>query len=252
MAFFVGAVLLLSNSGGRVEANTGAPGENGISCGSCHAGGNFSPSLEFSLLDQNQMPVTEIEAGQNYNVQVRINTAAGNPRAFGFQMVALDQSNNSNAGEWGTTLPTGIRRFSSLSRSYVTHSTPRDANTFSVPWTAPSSGTADIVFYVAGLATNRNGSSSGDAGTRTSFRIPRAMISSSTDLATPRVTIYPNPTSDILSVSDGINQEYRIVDQAGRPWQNGTLYSPEIDVRWLPSGSYFLQLGRNTYTFIKK
>ena len=93
------AFLHLQNSNGAAavqEADrTGSPLST-ANCGACHGGGNFSPSLEASLLDEG-MPVNSYTPGKDYTVRLSI-AAANNPSAYGFQAVALKAADNTNAG----------------------------------------------------------------------------------------------------------------------------------------------------------
>ncbi|MFK7937318.1 MAG: hypothetical protein AB8G22_27640, partial [Saprospiraceae bacterium] len=96
------ALFFLNSSSGRATAagdgNTGAPGETGLVCGTCHAGGTFGgTTTTFTLKDMTGSTVTSYVAGQTYDLTVSVNPEMGIPSGYGFQMTALD-GNNANAG----------------------------------------------------------------------------------------------------------------------------------------------------------
>ncbi|MBL7830959.1 MAG: hypothetical protein JNK41_08035, partial [Saprospiraceae bacterium] len=72
------------------DGKTGAPGDG--TCGECHGGGSFGGNIEIIGL-----PST-INANEAYNITVRITNTSGNAVKAGFQLIALNGSNN-NAGD---------------------------------------------------------------------------------------------------------------------------------------------------------
>lgn len=68
------------------------------------------------------------------------------------------------------------------------------------------------------------------------------------------VSIYPNPASDVVMIkSDGI-YDYSLVDLFGKVVYSGTMLSgsQSIDLRMLPSGSYFIHINNETRTEVHK
>jgi len=70
-------------------------------------------------------------------------------------------------------------------------------------------------------------------------------------LAPKRLTVFPNPVRDQLSVQ-GVrqNQTLRIVDRKGRLWL-ATTKPEQISVSFLPKGSYWLTDGQEVVSFVK-
>jgi hypothetical protein len=70
-----------------------------------------------------------------------------------------------------------------------------------------------------------------------------------------KISIFPNPTSDYISISNLENLEsYLIVNQLGQEMKRGIISNQEkIDIRNFTNGLYFLKLENgNTIKFIKK
>ena len=118
--------------------------------------------LQVEILEQGTSnTITEYVAGQTYDVLVTINTAMGTPAGYGFQIVSLEAGNNTPINTWAN--PANNVQLATLNngRQYAEHNGISSTNTFSMEWTAPSSG-SDITFYAAGNAVNGNSSTSGD------------------------------------------------------------------------------------------
>lgn len=103
--------------------------------------------------------------GEEYDVQMDVEVTSGNPFRGGFQVVALRDANNTQAGIWSNP-----DAFSSLKTSngrvYFGHQPARnfggnDVISWEANWEAPDI-TDDITFYMVGLIANGNGSTSGD------------------------------------------------------------------------------------------
>ena len=79
-----------------------------------------------------------------------------------------------------------------------------------------------------------------------------------TDVILPQINIYPNPTSEILTISNIANSNvfYTIFDIQGKVLTSSTITKDRIDVSALNSGVYFIKISeedRNTtLQFIKK
>jgi hypothetical protein len=72
------------------------------------------------------------------------------------------------------------------------------------------------------------------------------VISSVHENTAREVKLFPNPTSDALSVSGNglVGESYVVLDALGRKVLSGTLSKNSIDVSALQNGSYFLQIGK--------
>ena len=168
----VAALLTAKNTVGNVQAFaegpnagvTGAPGELTCAMSGCHSGApNTGPGL------------LEIEAptfyrpGQTYEVTVRHVTSDVSRRRWGFQLTALDGTNN-RAGSLENTsaLTQVIEGGPDGTRQYIEHSFLGTFQGQSLPpswtfnWIAPSSNIGPVTFYAAGNQANNNGTESGD------------------------------------------------------------------------------------------
>ena len=134
---------------------TGAPGHN--DCSNCHRSlGTGNVSLTFS-------GDTEYTPGQMYTLLVTIDDPG--QKRFGFSMAARGGENDTNdVGTWSAG--SAETQVHGTNNSLVSHKNvpfPTGPNTFTVNWTAPSTGVGDVTFYIAAVAANGNGSNgSGD------------------------------------------------------------------------------------------
>lgn len=159
--------LFLSNFDNPPDGHTGAPGED--LCTACHSGGSYNGNVTVSGL-----PST-VQANTIYNVDITITATSGSPVAGGFQLVALDGSNNNagnlivvNAGETGTDMSGG--------RTYMEHRSPKNFSgntvTWSFDWQAPNGpNNENITFYFVGNMVNLNNQSTGDTPVNSNFSV---------------------------------------------------------------------------------
>ena len=202
--------LLLVNfsAGPGVVANralTTAPGETGSFCAQagCHGSGAFNQTTIITVKDSQGQVIDSYEPGEDYEVTVEINAGSGDPAAYGFQMVALIDADDTGTNSW-SDIPNTVHQVSLLSRDYVEHDGPNTTgNTFTLDWTAPEVGAGSVTFYAAGNAVNLNGSSSGDDADTTRLTLTELISSSVDDLNLSQVivNVFPNPVTDVLNLS---------------------------------------------------
>lgn len=256
LGMFVLTLVILGNSTGAAlnqgaDRTGGSPFAQG-SCNSCHSGGNFNPSLNVRLLNTAGQQVTSYVPGMSYQLEVVVNTQTAASR-YGFQAVALAGSTNTQAGSFSTA--TGIRVTPINNRQYAEQSVKSSSNTFRTPWTAPASGSGDVRFYAAGLATNNNGGTSGDATASLSTPLTISELTSSNNELTSTnfvVKAFPNPVVEQLHILlegySNFSAQVGLYDANGRlvksdhrlivPGQS----SWTMDVQWLPAGMYWLEI----------
>ena len=178
--------LMLNNAGGPASnsngSRVGASFSSGT-CGNCHSGGSFSPSLSIQLLSGSN-PVTSYASNTNYTLRVTINasnTTSGT--RYGFQAVSVQSGTNTALNSWGT-LPSGVTSATVSGRTHVENSARSSSNVFNIPWTSPNVSTGAITFYVAGNVVNGTGNTSGDSPVTDTFQIlpPCSAASLSTSL----------------------------------------------------------------------
>lgn len=234
------ALVLPASKNGRASAdkigNTGAPGDdanpNGTPriCTYCHFGA-AAPTVSIRVLDADGDSVSTYIPGQQYTARVTINTNVPSLTGFGFQMIALRDSGNTDLDGFSdpgnntvnnykiATIPNG--------RTYAEHDNVSVNNSvFNVVWTAPAAGTGPITFYTAGNAVNRNGSTSGDGAAATTLKLTEQSATSAPELsdASLQMKVWPNPVSDIARVEINTAQagqyQFRVVDISGKTvWQ---------------------------------
>lgn len=151
---------------------TGASWDNsGRTCSNCHSGGSYNPTTTITLLS-GANAVTSYVPGASYTVQIKVTSASGAPK-YGFDAMCVTSTTHANVNGWPATMPTGTKKTTVSSRTYVeqssaqtaTGTTPTSYKTFSIAWTAPAAGTGSVTFYAAGIAVNGTGSTSGDSPT---------------------------------------------------------------------------------------
>ncbi len=167
-AALIGLTLFLySNSSNPPNGRTGAPGET--TCAACHSlnGGGYSGEITITGIPEN------ILAGETYTINVTTTSNNGNPSKTGFQLVALNSSNN-NSGTFSNPSP-NTTISSSGGRSYFEHNPAASFNgggsvSWTVDWTAPASPNGQVIsFYAASVIANGTGSNSGDDVVSTSI-----------------------------------------------------------------------------------
>lgn len=251
------AIIFWSNSSGAGLAQgidrTGSPVGSG-SCATCHAGGNFSPTISAQLLKDN-VPISQYEPGEDYTYRLTINASSGSPAGYGFQTVALQGSNNANAGVWDSP-PTGTRITTLNNRQYFEHSSTLNNNTIEIKWEAPAAGTGPVRFYAAGNAINNNGSTGGDSPTMLASPLTITEQSTSSVFATKllpaELKAYPNPVADQLNLNIQIKESGRyflsILDLTGKEIQKETVQLingeniESLNVNSLAAGHYAVRL----------
>lgn len=236
-----------------------SPGYCGVS--SCHGGGNFSTDVAIQLLDENSDPVTEYTPATTYTL--RISIAATGAEGFGFQAVALTES-NAGAGEFGAPAA-GIQVITISNREYAEHSSRSSTSSFEIDWTAPDAGSGAITFYAAGNAVNGDSNFTGDDPDTSSLVIGEGLASGLRDQIASRLNlkIFPSltqtaitaqwsgeVTADKIAINDLTGQTYYIENI-----KSGSVTEMNIPVYNLPSGIYFVKLltsqGFQTQKFVK-
>ncbi len=273
---FALSFLFLSNSGGRAASqnwgNTGAPGDQLTgagtpwTCQTCH-GGTIGVTMEIEILNGG-IAVTEYLPGQKYDARVTITHQAGTtPSGFGFQMVSLLDSDDSDVNGWSNPASNvQIATASNTGRSYAEHNGTSTSNTFELEWTAPAENAGTVTFYASGNGVNGNGMTSGDGGAATTLTLQEGLVGIDAYRLDANVSVYPNPAVHQLNVAveSQLSGEmmFEITDLQGRTIQSRTteLTSGEhlegFDVSGLSSGTYLIHLNQDnkvlTTKFVKK
>lgn len=151
---------LASYSGGFFSTGyTGSPGDNGMSCVSCHAG---SPVTSTQGAITTNIPQAGYVPGQSYTVTVTAQHPTFN--VFGFMLTA-ETSTGAKAGTWSILNATETQL--TAGGNYVSHTSSgifgsSNSKSWTVQWTAPTPGVGPVTFYVAINRANGNSTTSGD------------------------------------------------------------------------------------------
>ncbi len=153
ITLFIILLIFLSNSNNPPEGKTGAPGE-GL-CSDCHSGGTFTGDIEILGLPSTVSPNTV------YPLIVEVNNYDGNAARSGFQVVALNGSNN-NIGNLSTSNANVVITSDGTSgRTYAEHNPAINfsggTTSYTFDWTSPSSET-NVILYASGVIGNGNSS----------------------------------------------------------------------------------------------
>lgn len=167
------SVLCLSNRSGPAlvhdRGTTGAPGEPfGQVCASCHTSNIYGVTTTTLIItDQTSgMAVTSYLPGADYDYEITVSSSSGSPAGYGFQMTAYEPGETADAfsSVSGNSKVVPVSNDTGPDRNYVEHNGFSGSAVFTGVWTAPASGTGDVIFYRVGNSVNNNFGLSGDTG----------------------------------------------------------------------------------------
>jgi len=270
-------LLLMSNSGGRAtiqnQGSTGAPGDQeqspGVAwtCQTCH-NGPIQTAIDIEVFEAGtEMAATSYLPNVIYDVKVTITDINDDAEGYGFQIVSLIDTDNSDINGWSNP-GTGVQiaTASATGRSYAEHQDAQDDNEFTVQWTAPAEGAGNVTFYAAGTAVNRADGSGGDGGAEGTLSLTENTVSifNPTTLAAT-LNVFPNPAVNFLNVSitadfsgevfaEILDMQGRIVDTRQLDVNLGA-NETQFNVSQLNTGTYMVRLSQDnqvlTTQFVK-
>lgn len=180
-------LILTSSDNGGTGVNNAASSAN-PSCGSCH-GNTANPNTSISFTG---VPAGGYTPGTTYPVTMTINNASM-PKC-GFDLYVTGGTLGGNPT--GTTLTPG-------SLNQIRHNTPLTMSSGSYAcsfnWTAPAAGGTVTVKVVANAVNGNGTDDSGDQWNTAQFTLTQAP-NSVADMQTESVAVYPNPTSNTLTL----------------------------------------------------
>lgn len=241
------AFVLMAVSSGRDGGFSGSPGDSSNTCTNCHSGGNFGASATI----QTELPSGGYALNTSYGIQVDITGSSANKH--GFQITAERVSDNSKVG---TFTVNGTDNKVVNGGTHVTHtSTGNSKSSWNFNWTSPTTDVGEVKFYVAALAANANGNTSGDqvvTATSGNFNVLSLAKEDQIDFA-----MYPNPSIDYLIVqlpSGSLEADVTVFDISGRLVKNSAITSSSnrVDVKDLSSGLYVLRINSEGKTGSKQ
>ena len=162
---------VFTNEAQPVAARTGAPSETTCGDAACHntTPNTFSGNVTITFSDPNLKYIPN----NTYDVTVTVTEAS--ITEWGFELTALDAANALTPGTF-LAEKNGVVTSSPISgsfpnRKYRAHKNADGNNTWTFPWTAPSTNIGDITFYAAGNASNDNNAKTGDHIYTTSLKV---------------------------------------------------------------------------------
>lgn len=249
------SLFLISNTNGVTVGQgldrTGSP-VGTVQCGACHSGGSYSPTLTIQLKDLSDNLVTSYEPDSTYKLDIVFGGTTA-PR-YGYQAVALVNSNNNNAGTL-TTLNLNSKINTLNSRTYADHNGNISAQTFELQWVAPSEGAGAVSFYAAGIAANNNIGTSGDSPvTASALSITEeGNVDDTTSVFSfnkpTTFGFYPNPSSDFIYFNNTKSHSLQIsvYNSIGKLIIQTDVNNSnnKINVSALNNGVYFIVVSEN-------
>ncbi|MBN4081837.1 T9SS type A sorting domain-containing protein [bacterium AH-315-C07] len=267
----------LRKSSGAPWGSTGAPMEGTCGRVGCHDQfdadfGTGSLELEFNFGKEVYAP------GYTYPIKVTL-TDHDTLTKFGFQWVALQKDDSTNAGTIRITNSFRTQNFDSHpntdpaldGRKYVTHTfegaldNKPGVGTWTFEWLAPENYTDSITFYLAALATNNNLEMIGDyVYTKTlklSLDPSPGFMDQNPNLK--KFNLYPNPASNFINIEFELAEqsiyEINIVDITGniiwkkRMSEKSTNHNESILLPHdISPGLYFVQLDIGSFRTMHK
>lgn len=158
-------IALASNSNGvahqQNKDRTGAPGSDNT-CQQCHAGGAFQSEVQAFLVADGGMAMEGVYApGETYILTVNV-AATGSPAGYGVHGTVVFPD-GSNAGTLTDQDANDCIWLDEVDGRHIFEQNDLCASAmFEVEWTAPAPGSGPVEVYVASVAANGNGVSSGD------------------------------------------------------------------------------------------
>ena len=148
---------------------------------------------------------TSYAPGEEQTLTLKIIDSAA--RVYGFQISALTQSTNKQAGTFTRRVGQFLICSNNLTRpasgcpagapfEYLEHATPSSTGTFTINWTPPTSNVGPVVLYFAGNAANGNGNA--DRGDH----IYTGSVTLSPPAGTPRPVISTAISAGAFGASD--------------------------------------------------
>ncbi|MCC7466128.1 MAG: T9SS type A sorting domain-containing protein, partial [Saprospiraceae bacterium] len=236
-------------------------------CQSCHNLGPIQATVAISVLDSANVAVTQYRPGNKYKARVTINATGQGLNGYGFQMIALRDSDNSDLDGFSDVNPNNYKIASIPGgRTYAEHNNISPTNTFDVTWTAPATGTGSVTFYAAGNGVNSNGNTSGDGAGSSTLKLTEFSSATADPQALPGDwTVSPNPVTDLLQLSGSRlepgHYRFRVFSAAGQMvWEAEQLIQNEAFLSSIPAsdwqpGVYFVQMeqgGKRSYVKVLK
>jgi hypothetical protein len=245
-----------SYSSGPPDGVAGDP-PNNANCTQCH--GSFGVNSGDGLLQLMNMPA-EYEPDSTYTLT--INLEDDGQTIWGFEVTAI-LANGDRAGDL-VPIDAMVQVSSSgpTDREYAKQTTAGNQRgsvsaSWEFDWTAPSSGSGQVDFYMAGNAGNWNGQTNGDFIYTISMNVPEQILGitdwpANTPQTHTLLTAYPNPFNPEVTMRlegapagqielEILNLSGQIVAGFGYTNSGNSSFEVPINLSELPSGGYFVR-----------
>jgi len=242
--FLLPVYFLLSYSSGAPFGHTGSPGDNGHTCNQCHtySGSGYNPDF---VIDG--IPPNGYLPGQTYQLTLTVNNV--NTIRKGFEACIENASHQKQ----GTFANVDNNTQTLQSNTYITHTSSSNTHSsWSFNWTAPANEN-DLTLYFAVNMANGNGSSTGDYIENSQVTIPISTNGNVEEISKKQIKLFPNPATDIIRLDTG-NYQFEYVgirDIQGKTYPV-SIENNRINVSFLPTGTYFLQLKNEKNQVVKE
>lgn len=228
------------------DGNAGAPMDNGgQDCGNstCH---NVASTATTNVISSN-IPASGYIGGTTYNFTVSMSGAA----AYGFELTPQTATSSTGLGTW--IAGSG----SSVSTKYIKQTTKKTGASavWTFQWVAPTTATT-VTFYGAFNYANNNSTKTGDIIKKSSITYFANTTSINEASKASLVSVYPNPTSDLLHVSsEEIFTKGSIYSIDGKLVKN--LSENELDTKTIlvsniPVGMYYIHFTNDQKNLVAK
>mgnify|MGYP003348960106 CR=1 FL=1 len=202
-------------------------------------------------------------ASTTYNLAFLLNSFTGD---YGFQVVALDASNN-QAGSFAVTDATNTKLVTSPptgTRQYMGHKNASAYKSWVFQWTSPAASTGAVTFYYAYNTANNDGSADGDIIYNGSVTIqPNTTGISDISNEMTDLSVIPNPVSNEFGLSFNMKQEEIVSAQIfsldgklskelfSQKLNEGS-YRQNFNIQELPAGVYLVKINAGEASVTKK
>ena len=203
---------------GAPVSSSGAPGEVTCAASGCHDDAPLNVGnavLSISVANN----ITKYTPGQTYPITVRISETGVN--RFGFQLVALKNNDNLNAGTVSITDPARTQMITNdialLDRKYATYTYQGTAPSspgvgeWTINWTAPDQNAGPVTFYVGSVSANNDHTDFGDHVYTTSLTLtPNIIASTNNGIPNMSAEVYVNNALKELNINLQLKNEAHV------------------------------------------
>jgi Secretion system C-terminal sorting domain len=231
---------------------TGAPTEATCSTAAgCHSGGTYTGTVVLTGIPDTIRPNTTYTLTLTGTIAAAINT--------GFELTCLD-GNNAVCGTLTAGTGSGVTSLSG--RSYIRNSARKSfaagAAAWTFTWKSPATlANPNVTFYFVVMAANNNGGTSGDNAVSGTKRVLFQTLSPVQESeSTPILTVFPNPTTQILNVkADNYagQAEVAVMNTQGQLVHYQSFMGEKaLDLSALPKGQYLVQVKMGEKSVLQK